>query len=201
MRPLLARWLRCAGPLGESGTVLVVGTVIASSLATDLIGLHYFIGAFASGAIMPPELRSAIRERFETVVLVALLPFFFILTGLKTNIPAASPAFVGIFLLVCGAAIVGKLVGTVLPARWLGESWSDALTLGVLMQSKGLMEVIVLTILYDAGVLRPDSFTALLLMALVTTAIAKPLLQVIEAVRRRRPGRLDHPAEYKVTLG
>jgi Kef-type K+ transport system membrane component KefB len=76
VRPLLARWLQSRGPLSETGTVLVVGTAIASAFVTDVMGFHYVIGAFVAGAIVPVEVRRAVLDRLETVILVALLPFF-----------------------------------------------------------------------------------------------------------------------------
>jgi Kef-type K+ transport system membrane component KefB len=185
VRPFLARQLSSESSLSETGTALVVGTAIASALLTDLMGFHYVIGGFAAGVIMPMEFRRAILDRLETVILVALLPFFFTFTGLKTGISDGSSAFIGMFLLVFSIAVPAKLLGTALPARWLGETWSDALTLGAMMQSKGLMEVIFLTVLYDAGVLKTNSFMALLLMALVTTAMAKPLLHMTGALKRQ----------------
>ncbi|HEY0525938.1 MAG TPA: cation:proton antiporter [Stellaceae bacterium] len=188
VRPLLARLLSPppdGRPLGEAGTVLVVGTVAASSFAAELIGLHYVIGGFAAGAVMPAAARRAIAERLETVTVVVLLPFFFVLTGLKTSFSAGSfAALAGIFAIATAATMLGKMIGTALPARWIGESWPHALTLGAMMQSKGLMEVVVLTVLLDAGVLTPTGFTALVLMALVTTAATKPLLYLTGAVRR-----------------
>ncbi|MGR9556463.1 cation:proton antiporter (plasmid) [Rhizobium leguminosarum] len=182
VRPLLARCLRTEGPLSETGTVLVVSTAIMSAFVTDVIGFHYIIGAFAAGAIMPGVARRAIFDRLETVILVALLPFFFMLAGLKTSVSAVSPAFFGMFLIVCSVAVFGKIIGTALPARYLGDDWPHATALGILMQSKGLMEVVFLTVFFDLGIIRSDLFAALLLTALLTTAITKPLLSLI-AVR------------------
>jgi Kef-type K+ transport system membrane component KefB len=104
-----------------------------------------------------------------------LLPFFFMLTGLKTTIDAGSPAFMTIFLVATSIAVAGKVAGTALPARLIGWPWREALALGWLMQTKGLMEVIVLTILLDIGIISTNVFSALILMAVVSTAIVMPL--------------------------
>jgi len=145
-------------------------------------------GAFLAGVIMPQsvELRRQLRERLEALSSVFLLPIFFAFTGLRTQIGLLNDAWSWI---VCGAiiltAIVGKLVGSMLAARWTGSTWRDAFILGTLMNTRGLMELIALNVGYDLGILSPRMFTMLVVMALVTTAMTGPLLDLVS-----RPGTL-----------
>jgi len=121
VRPLL----RCTvsvsnGSLSDPALVGVLAAAIASSALTEAIGLHFLFGAFVAGAIMPASLRRPILNKLEPVTVMLLLPFFFMLTGLKTTIDAGSPAFVEVFLVATSAAVIGKMAGTALPARLIG---------------------------------------------------------------------------------
>ena len=189
VRPALGRAISVSGDtLGDAALVGIVAFAIASSAITEAIGLHYIFGAFVAGAVMPDALRRPILARLEPVTVMLLLPFFFILTGLKTTIDVGSPAFTGIFLAATCVAVLGKVAGTALPARSIGWPWREALALGVLMQTKGLMEVIVLTILLETGVIGANAFSALVLMAVVSTAIVMPLTRAALGKSRSPPG-------------
>jgi len=141
---------------------------------------------------MPHPLRKPLIERLQAMTLGLLMPFFFMLTGLRTIVDLGSAAFVEIFILTTLVAIIGKVGGTAVTARLSGESWPTALGLGALLQTKGLMEVIVLTILLDAGVLSPNVFSALIVMAVVSTALAMPLTQLMLALENRQK-RINQP--------
>jgi len=141
---------------------------------------------------MPHPLRKPLIERLQAMTLGLLMPFFFMLTGLRTIVDLGSAAFLEIFILTTLVAIIGKVGGTAVTARLSGESWPTALGLGALLQTKGLMEVIVLTILLDAGVLSPNVFSALIVMAVVSTALAMPLTQVMLALENRQK-RINQP--------
>jgi len=136
------------------------------------------------------ELRSFLRSRLEAFSSAFLLPLFFAFTGLRTRV-----GLLGDWSgwLICGAivlvAIAGKLGAGALAARWTGMSWPDALTLGALMNTRGLMELIALNIGFDLGILSPRMFAMMVLMALATTLMAGPLVDRIAAVARR-PARL-----------
>ena len=189
VRPLLARLVRprmVEGEVRERALAIVCAVTIASALITQALGLHYILGSFMAGAIMPDELRKPILDRLQVVAVGLLMPFFFMLTGLRTLIDPASPAFLEIFLLTTTVAVLGKLAGTAVAARLGGEPWPVALGLGALLQTKGLMEVIVLTILLDAGIISGSVFSALILMALVSTALAMPLTRLMLAQGSRR---------------
>jgi Kef-type K+ transport system membrane component KefB len=163
--------------------------VFASAFVTELIGIHALFGAFLAGVCMPPvpELRHFLRERLETFSSVLLLPLFFAFTGLRTQIGLLND-WAG--WLICGGlvfvAIAGKLGGSMSAARFTGMSWGDSFSLGALMNTRGLVELIVLNLGYDLGILPPRIFTMMVLMALVTTFMTGPLLQLRRWVDGRR---------------
>jgi Kef-type K+ transport system membrane component KefB len=167
---------------------LVCAVVVASALITESIGLHYVLGAFAAGVVMPQALRRPLLDRLQTMTLGLLMPFFFMLTGLRTLIDPGSAAFVEIFILVTSVAVMGKVGGTALMARLVGEPWPIALGLGALLQTKGLMEVIVLTILLDAKIISANVFSALIVMAVFSTALAMPVTRFMLAQEGKQKG-------------
>ena len=184
VRPLLGSMVvaRMRDGMVDERALAVVGAVtIVSALATEAMGLHYIIGAFVTGAVMPANLRKPILDRLQVLTVVLLMPFFFALTGLRTLIDPGSPAFLELFLIATAVAMVGIVGGTALAARLTGASWPFALGLGALLQTKGLMEVIVLTVLLDSGIISANVFAALVLMAVVSTALAMPLARLMLA--------------------
>jgi Kef-type K+ transport system membrane component KefB len=190
VRPLLGSKVvaRMRDGMVDERALAVVGAVtIASALATETMGLHYIIGAFVTGAVMPVNLRKPILDRLQVQTVVLLMPFFFALTGMRTMIDPSSPAFLEVFLIATAVAVAGVVGGTAVAARLAGASWSFALGLGALLQTKGLMEVIVLTILLDARIISANVFAALILMAVVSTALAMPLARLMLA-REAVPG-------------
>ncbi|MEA2561046.1 MAG: hypothetical protein QOH06_2550 [Acidobacteriota bacterium] len=162
---------------------IMAGTVVAAFAAawiTEVIGIHALFGAFLAGVVAPPQkaFREGLRERLEVLVSVLLLPLFFAFTGLRTQIGLLDDAA---SWLICGAviavAIVGKLGGSTLAARWTGMSWRDSFSIGALMNTRGLMELIVLNIGYDLGILSQKIFAVMVVMALTTTFMTGPLLE------------------------
>jgi Kef-type K+ transport system membrane component KefB len=183
VKPLVKRWLHATDAgLSRPKTALVLLILLGSALATELIGIHALFGAFVAGVIMPPSaaLRHQLRERLESISSVFLLPVFFAFTGLRTHVGLLNDAT---SVLVCAGiilvAIVGKLVGSMLAARWTGSTWRDSFVLGALMNTRGLMELIALNVGYDLGILSPQMFTMLVVMALVTTAMTGPLVDLV----------------------
>lgn len=166
------------GGMNTRAAVVVVAATIASALVTDLAGLHYIIGAFVLGAILPSKLHRPILDCLQVVTVAVLMPFFFTLTGMRTMLDLTSPELLEIFVVTTGCAAVGIIGGTAVAARALGETWSFAVGLGCLLQSKGLTELIVLTVLLDARIVSPKIFASMLLMALFSTAIAMPLARL-----------------------
>jgi Kef-type K+ transport system membrane component KefB len=182
VRPLLGRLVTCRmqnGEVQERALAVVGAMAIASALATEAMGLHYILGAFVAGVVTPEHLRKPILDRLQVLTVALLMPFFFMLTGLRTLIDPASTAFLEIFVAATAVAVIGKVGGSAIAARFTGESWPIALGLGALLQTKGLMEVIVLTILLDAGIISANVFAALILMAVVSTALAMPLARMM----------------------
>jgi Kef-type K+ transport system membrane component KefB len=182
--PLLRRTLEAASAReepGRSAVAAVLVVLLASALATELIGIHALFGAFMAGVVMPrrPRFRGYLTERLEEFSSVFLLPVFFAFTGLRTRIGLLDDAR---SWLLCGALILlataGKLGGTMFAGRAVGVSWYEAFSLGALMNSRGLMELIALNVGYELGILSPKIFAMMVLMALVTTFATSPLLSL-----------------------
>ncbi|MVZ67036.1 cation/H(+) antiporter [Sphingobacterium sp. DK4209] len=156
-------------------------TLIISSYLTEVIGIHALFGAFMAGAIMPEnaKFRNVFIEKVEDVALVLLLPLFFVFTGLRTQIGLLNEPYLwqitGWIILV---AVVGKFVGSAIAAKFMGQNWKDSLTIGALMNTRGLMELIVLNIGFDLGVLNAEMFAMLVLMALITTFMTGPAIDL-----------------------
>ena len=155
---------------------------------TETIGIHALFGAFLAGLAMPRQkvFRDFLRGRLEILVAVFLLPLFFAFTGLRTQVGLLND-WRGWLLCagVIGVAILGKLGGSMLAARWTGMSWRDSFAIGALMNTRGLMELIVLNLGYDLGILSQKVFAILVLMALVTTGMTGPLLTLASGFRSR----------------
>ena len=170
---------------------IMAGTVVfafAAAWVTEVIGIHALFGAFLAGVVAPPQkaFREGLRERLEVLVTVLLLPLFFAFTGLRTQIGLLNDATSWLICLaVIAVAIVGKLGGSTLAARWTGMSWRDSFSIGALMNTRGLMELIVLNIGYDLGILSGKVFSVMVIMALVTTFMTGPLLDIVEARKRK----------------
>ncbi|MBC7890309.1 MAG: cation:proton antiporter [Ferruginibacter sp.] len=165
--------------------------LILSSYATEIIGIHALFGAFMAGAIMPENMkfRSIFIEKVEDVSLVLLLPLFFVFTGLRTEIGLLNDPYLW---KVCGliivVAVAGKFIGSALAAKFVGQNWKDSLTIGALMNTRGLMELVVLNIGYDLGVLTPEIFAMMVIMALVTTFMTGPALDLINFIFKKKDG-------------
>lgn len=181
VRPLLRRQVTermRGGIVVERALAVVIATTIVSGLMTELMGLDYIIGAFVTGAVMPHELRKPILDRLEVITVMFLMPFFFFSTGLRTMIDPSQAAFNDIFIVSTATAIIGIISSTALAAYSGGTSWTFAAALGALLQSKGMMEVIILTVLLNVGIISSSTFAALVLMGVVCTAIAMPLARL-----------------------
>lgn len=183
------------------GIVFIV--LLGSSYVSEVIGIHALFGAFLAGVIMPQNFsfKKIIADKIEDVSLVLLLPLFFVFTGLRTQIGLLnSPELWLACLLVVFIAILGKFGGSAIAARIVGQSWKDSLSLGVLMNTRGLMELIVLNIGYDLGILSSEIFTILVLMALVTTFLTGPSLDLIEKLFRKRDYGTEALAHVKTSF-
>jgi Kef-type K+ transport system membrane component KefB len=163
--------------------------LIVSSYITSVIGINALFGAFIAGVIMPSSFsfRKIVVDKIEDVSLILLLPLFFVVTGLKTQIGLLNQSHLwitfGWLLLV---AVGGKFGGVSIAAKVVGQSWKDSLSIGVLMNTRGLMQLIVLNIGYDLGILSPEIFAMMVLMALVTTFMTGPALDLINWLMKER---------------
>ena len=183
LRPLFARLLaRHANDGQPSGMVLaaLLIAMLACAAATEWLGLHAVFGAFVFGACLPRDdrLLHTLIERIEHLAVIVLMPVFFALAGLHTTPDAFSGAGLGALALILLAAIGGKLIGGAAGARVAGYRWRDSFAVGTLMNARGMMELIVIKLGLDAGVIGPELFTLLLVMALATTLMTGPLLTV-----------------------
>jgi len=191
--PVLARILEERGlqgtALGSAAIVLLL--LIGAALTTERIGIHALFGAFLIGVVMPREasFRTALIQRLEEVSAILFLPLFFAFTGLRTQIGLLDTTASWLMCLaVIAVATVGKLGGTMAAARLSGMETLDAFSLGALMNTRGLMELIVLNVGFELGILSPRIFAMMVLMALVTTFSTAPLLSLADFLRRRRDG-------------
>jgi Kef-type K+ transport system membrane component KefB len=184
IRPL-GEWLvRRQKTVGLSYELLgiIVAIVLASAAATEAIGVHPLFGAFLAGVCFPriEHWQSAVRMRLDMIVSVLLLPLFFALTGIRTRLDLLNGGRIWFWTaVVLVVAAAGKMGGAVLAARWTGQSWQHAAALGTLLNTRGLVELIVLNIAYNAHVFSPTLFTMLVVMALITTMITTPVLNLL----------------------
>ena len=163
---------------------LLILIIFVASYTTERLGVHALFGAFVAGLVMPKSgpMIAALVERIESLSLALLLPLFFAVTGLRTRIDLLTDRTLwGYAAAILATAVVGKLAGAALTARVTGMAWKDSLALGVLMNTRGLVELVVLNAGLDLGVLSPSLFTMMVLMALVTTFMTTPILIVMKA--------------------
>jgi len=184
VRPRLPRWLGVNGMASAPGRNVVAAALIfmtVSALLTEVMGIHALFGAFLAGVIMPPTkvFRDGLTLQLENFSGAFLLPLFFAFSGLRTQVGLLNDLT---SWLVCAGiiavAMLGKLGGCMLGARFTGMNWNESFALGALMNTRGLVELIALNIGYDLGILPPPIFTMMVLMALATTFMAGPLLKL-----------------------
>ena len=185
----LVRWalrrlegaLRRHGGLSQDMVAIVVFVVVLSAWTTERLGVHAVFGAFMAGVVMPRDERLArpLLERFHDLMVILFLPLFFAFTGLRTSIGLISGDLWAVFVLIMLVAVAGKMLGSAVAARSGGLSWREALAIGSLMNTRGLMELVVLNVGLDIGVISPALFAMMVLMALVTTFMTQPVFSRI----------------------
>jgi len=194
VKPLLVRLLPARSDTTKQRPGIVAGIlafVFICALVTEAIGIHALFGAFLAGVVMPSTagLRGLLKEKLGSFSAAALLPLFFAFTGLRMQIGLLNDwqswLMCGLIIFV---AITGKLGAGMLMARWTGMNWRDAFSLGALMNTRGLVELVVLNIGYELGILSARAFAMLVLMALITTFMTGPLL----SLARKPKGGLIH---------
>ncbi|HEY0462315.1 MAG TPA: cation:proton antiporter [Pyrinomonadaceae bacterium] len=168
--------------LGYDTIAVIILVLLASGLITEWLGVHALFGAFFAGVISPKN-KEFVREvlsRFEPLTVVMLLPLFFALTGLRTNVSLISGVTMWFYcILIIVVAVAGKWGGAMLAARFKGMPWRESAAIGILMNTRGLVELVILNIGLDMRVLSPTLFSMMVLMALTTTFMATPLLHWI----------------------
>jgi Kef-type K+ transport system membrane component KefB len=195
VRPLLRRveaYYDRSGQLTTGVLSVLLLVVLGSSLATEAIGIHALFGAFLAGAIMPKGGRFVrdVTRRVEQFTLIVLLPIFFVFTGLKTRIELInSPELWMLTLLIIAVACAGKFGGSTLAAAACGMKWRESSAIGILMNTRGLMELVILSIGRELGVITDAVFAMMVLMALVTTVLTTPVLAWVypSGLTRERP--------------
>ena len=181
--------------------------LIVSAYVTEIIGIQALFGAFMAGAIMPESVkfRNLFIEKIEDIALVLLLPLFFVFTGLRTQIGLLNDIYLwkvtGLIILIAAS---GRFIGSALAAKFLGQNWKDSFSIGALMNTRGLMGLIVLNIGYDLGVFTPEIFTMMVIMALVTTFITGPALNIINWIfqsgKEEVPEEISQKRKFKILV-
>lgn len=164
-------------------TIIMIAIVLLSSILTEALGIHALFGAFIAGLIISDKSfnKSDLIKKIHDISVILFLPIFFALSGLRTSIGLLNNSYLWfIFIIILILAILGKLVSSAMAAKISGLSWRESLSIGVLMNTRGLIELIILNIGYDLGIIQPTLFTILVLMAIVTTFMTGPLLEIIK---------------------
>ena len=191
IKPLLAR--QASVPVWAA-----LAFALLAAWITEEIGIHAIFGGFMAGAVMPRsgDIQISLHDKLETATLALLLPIFFVVVGLATRIDMLNSAYIwGITGLVITVAVAGKWGGSMLAARATGETWQDAAAIGILMNTRGLTELVILSVGLDLGVITTTVFTIMVLMALTTTLMATPMLSLVcgglETAPRHAPVPVD----------
>ena len=190
-RPALAR-------IGTIPLWFALCLALLCAWLTEQIGIHAIFGAFMAGAIMPrrPQLQRDVLDRLEHAVLTLLLPVFFVVVGLSTRVDLLRGWLLwGTTVLIIATAVAGKWGGAMLAARATGERWQDAAAIGILMNTRGLTELIILSVGLELGVISTTIFTMMVLMALTTTMMATPLLALVSPMYHRGMTAEEVPAD------
>ncbi len=175
--------------IGKPVMALFLLLLILSSYATEVIGIHALFGGFMMGAIMPDiaKFRMIFIEKVEDVSVILLLPLFFVFTGLHTQVGLINDPYLWkVTAAIIGVAVMGKFLGSALAAKFVGQNWHESFTIGALMNTRGLMELIVLNIGLELKVLTPEVFTMMVIMALVTTFMTGPALNVLDFIFKNK---------------
>ncbi len=175
--------------IAEGELAIICLGIFVSALATEYIGIHAIFGAFLFGAIIPEKSKLAhdLKFRLEDLVRVLFLPCFFAFTGMRTEIGLVNnPHDWMICGVIIAVATIGKFGGSLLAAKFYGVGWRDSAAIGVLMNTRGLVELIVLNIGLDLGIIAPRLFAMLVIMALATTFMTGPLLELILNTKKQK---------------
>lgn len=182
VRVLLARWMSRWKELTDEIFALLMIFLFISCLSTRLLGVHALFGAFLFGVVLPKDawVTEGLRRRLEPLTAFVLLPLFFAFTGIRTDLSLIEGGRMWLIaLLVLAVAVAGKFLGAMIPARLLGRDWREAVSIGALMNTRGLMELVILNIGLELDILTPTLFSMMVIMALITTYMTVPVLRWI----------------------
>jgi Kef-type K+ transport system membrane component KefB len=177
LRPLFRRLIHTPSPVLQG---LIVPLALATAYATEAIGIHFVFGAFLAGVAMPRLEPGSAAESTRHAIFAAaslLVPIYFVASGMAVDIPGLQPGDAGVFLLILGAACLGKFAGALAGGRAAGVRGREAVAIAVLMNTRGLIEIVLLTVGRDAGLIDDRLFTLFALMAIVTTLATAPILR------------------------
>lgn len=201
------RWLPRAferhGAVSQPMLAVVLVVALLAAWTTEQIGIHALFGAFMAGAVLPKDDRlvHGITEKLHDFTVVLLLPLFFAFTGLRTEIGLVQGTEMwGYALLILAAAVAGKWGGSAVAARITGMSWREASAVGVLMNTRGLMELVILSVGLEIGVISPALFAMMVLMALATTFMTSPLLEWVYPARLIRVEEAEEPEHLELLV-
>ena len=183
IKPLWQKHFTKHDPLRKATFSLVIVVLFLFAYSTELCGIHALFGSFIAGIIIPDtnNIREKLTGKIEIITTLLLLPLFFVITGLRTQINLISGTeSIMLLFVVMFIAFAGKIGGCLIPARLLGKSWKESLSIAVLMNTRGLMELVVLNLGYEMGILSQTLFTIMTLMAIISTLLTSPLLNFIE---------------------
>jgi len=191
IKPWAAKTFHQLAAKGKEKSIVALAFMLLlfSAWVAEVIGIHALFGAFLAGVIMPSEVsvQKLLTDKLEDVSVLLLLPIFFAFTGLRTQIGLLGQGHLwAVFGMIMLVAVAGKLGGSAFTAKLMGQSWTDSLAIGALMNTRGLMELIVLNIGYDLGILSPEIFAMMVLMALGTTFMTGPLLDLVKRIETNR---------------
>lgn len=189
LKPLYAWLLRRHAPHGRPSVMVLAAIMVgvfACAAVTEALHLHAVFGAFLFGACLPRDdrLLACLVERIEPLAIVVLMPILFALAGLNTTADAFGSAGLGALAMILAVAMFGKIAGGAAGARAAGYHWRESLAVGSLMNARGLMELIVLKVGLDAGLIGPELFTMLLVIAILTTLMTGPLVALFVGRRQ-----------------
>lgn len=179
VRPLLVRRVGTRKGLSDELFAVLMIFLFVSCFTTRLIGVHALFGAFLFGVVLPKEawLVQGLEKRLQPVVAFVLLPLFFAFTGIRTDIGLIHGSRMWLIALgIVVVAVAGKFIGAMVPARLMGSDWRESVAIGALMNTRGLMELVILNIGLELGILSPSLFSMMVIMALVTTYMTIPIL-------------------------
>ncbi|MEI6064856.1 MAG: cation:proton antiporter [Pseudanabaena sp. ELA748] len=178
---IFSYWTRRDGEVTIHTLTFVFIIMMICAYYTDYIGVHAIFGAFVLGTVMPRgHFAESVHHHLEYLTTSLLVPIFFVFSGLNTQLGLLnSPHLWALTLLIIAIAVLGKGLACTLAAKWSGENWRDSMTVGALMNTRGMMELIILNIGLEQGLITPTLFTVMVIMAIVTTVMCSPLVNFL----------------------